>query len=63
MPRPRLKPYTKKERVGITPDPIIMNWVLDRIGPGKRFASLTHAFESGIASLMEQELSERKHKK
>lgn len=45
-PRPELipghdKPYIKKERVGITPDPELMNWVLERVGPGKRFASIT----------------------
>ena len=62
MPRPRKLPYTQKRRVGITPDPIIMNWVLERIGPGKRFGSITHAFEFGIGALMEQEAAERKKK-
>lgn len=55
MPRRRSKPYTKKERVGITPDPEIMNWVLERVGPGQRFASVTHAFECGIVALMDEE--------
>jgi hypothetical protein len=32
-----------------------MNWVLERVGAGKRFGSITHAFECGIAALMEQE--------
>lgn len=53
--RARRKPYTRKERVGITPDPQLMAWILERMGPGKRFANLTHAFESGIVCLMEQD--------
>lgn len=53
--KPRRLPYTKKERVGITPDPAIMNWVLERVGPGQRFASITHAFECGIVALQKQE--------
>lgn len=63
VPRPRLKPYTKKQRVGITPDPVIMNWVLDRVGPGKRFHNLTHAFESGIAALVAEEGARAKTKR
>lgn len=55
MPRPRKQPYTAKKRVGITPDPSIMQWILERVGPGQRFASITHAFESGIVALMEKE--------
>lgn len=55
MPRKRKRPYTKKERVGITPDPKFMNWILERMGPGKRFASITHAFECGIQCMMDQD--------
>ena len=55
VPKPRKSKYTRKERVGITPDPALMNWVLARVGPGKRFASITHAFECGIVALQEQE--------
>ncbi|MCA1811246.1 MAG: hypothetical protein LC623_04455, partial [Halobacteriales archaeon] len=55
MPRPRRNAYTKKERVGVTPDPVLMNWVLQRVGPGKQFASITHAFECGIVALQEKE--------
>lgn len=52
------KEYVRKERVGITPDPKIMRWVLDRIGPGQRFHNITHAFESGIVALQEKEKGE-----
>lgn len=55
MPRPRRKRVTKKERIGITPDPALINWVIDRMGPGLRFASVTQAFELGIVALQEQE--------
>jgi hypothetical protein len=55
VPRARRKPYTKKERVGITPDPDTMNWILDRLGPGKRFHNITHAFESGIACMRRED--------
>jgi len=55
MPRGRRKPYTRKERVGITPDPEIMSWVLPQVGAGRRFASLTHAFEFAMAQLRDRE--------
>ncbi|MBI2078289.1 MAG: hypothetical protein HYT80_07985 [Euryarchaeota archaeon] len=55
MPRARKRPYTRKERVGITPDPRFMAWVFERVGPGNRFASVTHAFECGIVCMMERE--------
>lgn len=55
MPRGRRNPYTKKERIGITPDPEIMVWVLPQVGPGKRFASVTHAFEYAMARLRDSE--------
>lgn len=55
MAKPRKRPYTRKERVGITPDPVLMTWVMERVGPGQRFASITHAFECGIVAMMEQE--------
>lgn len=50
--RVRRLPYDAKKRVGITPDPELMKWVLERVGPGKRFASITHAFECGIVELI-----------
>ncbi|MCA1818768.1 MAG: hypothetical protein LC620_01725 [Halobacteriales archaeon] len=59
MAKPRTRAYTKKERVGITPDPSLMHWVMDRVGPGKRFASITHAFECGIVAMMDQDSSRK----
>lgn len=56
--KPRKRPYTKKERVGITPDPTLMKWVLARVGPGRRFASITHAFECGIVSMQEKDAAD-----
>ncbi len=32
-----------------------MKWVLARVGAGKRFAGVTHAFECGIAVLIEND--------
>ena len=43
-----------KVRIGISPDPELLEWVGSQIGPGRRFATRTHAFEAGIACLAEQ---------
>lgn len=43
-----------KVRIGISPDPTLLEWVDQHTGPGKRFATRTHAFEAGIALLAEQ---------
>ena len=43
-----------KARIGISPDPELLDWVDKHTGPGKRFATRTHAFEAGIACLSEQ---------
>lgn len=43
-----------KVRIGISPDPELLAWVDQHTGPGKRFATRTHAFEAGIACLVEQ---------
>jgi hypothetical protein len=59
MPRARRKRVTKKERVGVTPDPDLLNWIIDRTGPGLRFATITQAFELGIVALQEQERAGR----
>lgn len=47
-------PKRPKVRIGISPDPTLLEWVDSQTGPGKRFATRTHAFEAGIASLVEQ---------
>lgn len=44
-----------KVRIGISPDPALLEWVDQQIGPGKRFATRTHAFEAGITCLVEQQ--------
>jgi hypothetical protein len=43
-----------KVRIGISPDPTLLEWVDQMTGPGKRFATRTHAFEAGIACLVER---------
>jgi hypothetical protein len=47
-------PRRPKVRIGISPDPGLLDWVDQQTGPGKRFATRTHAFEAGIACLVEQ---------
>jgi hypothetical protein len=49
-----------KVRIGISPDPALLDWVDQMTGPGKRFATRTHAFEAGIACLVERLGSESK---
>jgi hypothetical protein len=48
-----------KVRIGISPDPTLLEWVDQHTGPGKRFATRTHAFEAGIAMLSEQAHADR----
>lgn len=45
--------------MGISPDPTLLEWVDEHTGPGKRFATRTHAFEAGIAMLAEQSADDR----
>ena len=40
-----------KVRIGISPDPELLGWLDQHVGPGKRFATRTHAFEAGIVCL------------
>ena len=47
-------PRGPKVRIGISPDPTLLDWVDQNTGPGKRFATRTHAFEAGIACLVER---------
>lgn len=47
-------PKRPKVRIGISPDPTLLEWVDSHTGPGKRFATRTHAFEAGIACLADQ---------
>lgn len=46
--RPRTSPTgERKPKLTISPDPELLEWVRARTGPGKRFASVTHAVECG----------------
>lgn len=44
-----------KRKISITPAPDLAAWVLERSGPGKQFASFTHAVERGLVLLKEHE--------
>ncbi len=47
------KAKTSKSRVSVTVDPKLLAWVKARVGPGKPFGTVSHAFESGIVRLMQ----------
>lgn len=47
--------HGNKRKISITPDPDILAWVLEQTGPGKRFASVTHAAEYAWNHLRECE--------
>lgn len=49
----------KKTKVTITPAPEVLQFVKDRIGLGKPYKDVTHAFEQAVACLMEKEKAER----
>jgi hypothetical protein len=45
----------KRGKVSISPDPVVVDWIDARTGLGKPFKDRTHAFEQGIARMMEEE--------
>lgn len=62
-PRAKGSAHGHKRKVGITPDPDILEWVLARTGPGRRFASVTHAAEIAWVALRDQEEADAAAKK
>jgi hypothetical protein len=63
MARAKAAVHGQKRKVSITPDPTILGWVLERTGPGKRFASVTHAAEVAWTVLRELDEAEAAAKK
>lgn len=63
MGRSKAVVHGQKRKVSITPDPTILDWVLERTGPGKRFASVTHAAEVAWTALREHDEKEAAEKK
>lgn len=49
MPRHRVPASGTKVKLGITVDPDIYRWIEARTGPGREFASVSHAFERAAA--------------
>lgn len=46
-------------KIGVAIDPDLYAWAAARAGPGKQFASFTHAIERGLALLAHQEAEDR----
>lgn len=44
-----------KRKITVTPGSELLDWVMERAGEGKQFATLTHAVERGWALLREHE--------
>lgn len=57
MPNPRIRSARAKEKLSITMDADLYDWIAARAGPGKEFSSISHAIERGVASLRDQESS------
>jgi hypothetical protein len=57
MPRGRMGSEKPKEKISISIDAELYDWVAKRTGPGKEFSSISHAMERGIASLQGSERS------
>lgn len=51
-------PLRRKVKTGVSLDPGLYAWVLARVGPGRRFSSVTHALECGIVALQERDARE-----
>ena len=55
MVRAKLIKHGQKAKVTITPSRELLAWVVERVGDGREFASITHAVERGWAILRERE--------
>lgn len=56
VPRPRVSESgERKKKVSISPDPDLLAWIQERTGPGREFASVTHAVERGWKALQERD--------
>lgn len=56
MPRRATGPtHGKKIGTSVTIDPGLYQWVMEHVGAGKQFSSLSHACERGFALLREHE--------
>lgn len=47
--------HGNKRKLSVSPDPALLAWVMERTGPGKEYASITHAVERGWVLLREHE--------
>lgn len=52
---PRRATNGPKVKVGVSLDRSLHAWAMARVGPGKKFSTLTHAIERGLALLIEEE--------
>lgn len=55
MPRPRIRGNGRKVKIGVSLDPDLYAWIVQRTGPGLEFSSITHALERGVVALRERE--------
>lgn len=55
MPRRAATRGEPKTKLSVTPETELVKWVEARKGGGRRFASVTHAVESGLRLLREHE--------
>lgn len=55
MVRAKQLKHGQKAKVTITPSRELLAWVVERVGDGREFASITHAVERGWAILRERE--------
>lgn len=61
MVRAKQLKHGQKAKVTITPSRELLAWVVDRVGDGREFASITHAVERGWAILREREAYIARH--
>lgn len=55
MVRAKQLQHGQKAKVTITPSRELLAWVVDHVGDGREFASITHAVERGWAILRERQ--------
>lgn len=55
MVRPLKDAAERKVKITTRLDPILHAWLMSQVGPGQRWADITHALEYAVAVLREEE--------
>ena len=57
--RPKRSRHGNKVKASVSLDPDLYEWAMGHMGSGRRFASLSHALDSGLAALRDADARKR----